>query len=182
MNECKKCGVEIDNHRYHLGYTECVDCSETEKYSAHQVYPHKTGGYIQPVKSETKKHLQNIDRRSSGGGRTAKGIMADKSWDRWLERYHNPLPKKPKPEPKPVVNNYIPFDEANIKVVERFEKLGYDSACELTQSLYTEDKISLISKSKIMNGLADLQMMTSKERKIIKKSLKKSLTRIAFSM
>ena len=33
-----------------------------------------------------------------------------------------------------------------------------------------------------MNGLADLQMMTSKERKIIKKSLKKSLTRIAFSM
>ena len=68
MNECKKCGVEIDSHRYHLGYTECVDCSETEKYSAHQVYPHKTGGYIQPVKSETKKHLQNIDRRSSGGG------------------------------------------------------------------------------------------------------------------
>ena len=96
MNECKKCGVEIDSHRYHLGYTECVDCSETEKYSAHQVYPHKTGGYIQPVKSETKKHLQNIDRRSSGGGRTAKGIMADKSWDRWLERYHNPLPNKPK--------------------------------------------------------------------------------------
>ena len=88
MNECKKCGVEIDNHRYHLGYTECVDCSETEKYSAHQVYPHKTGGYIQPVKSETKKHLQNIDRRSSGGGWTAKGKKkkSDESLHRILGR------------------------------------------------------------------------------------------------
>ena len=117
MNECKKCGVEIDNHRYQLGYTECIDCSETEKYSAHQVYPHKTGGYVQPVKSETKKHLQNIDRRSNNGGRVAKGIVADKSWDRWLERYYNPLPKKPKPKPKPIINNYISFDKAKVKVI-----------------------------------------------------------------
>ena len=26
----KNVGVEIDNHRYQLGYTECIDCSETE--------------------------------------------------------------------------------------------------------------------------------------------------------
>ena len=57
-----------------------------------------------------------------------------------------------------------------------------DTAAKDIVRLYTDDKISLINKSKIMNGLADLQMMTSKERKIIKKSLKKSLTRIAFSM
>ena len=88
-----------------------------------------------------------------------------------------PITEETKTETKPIINSYIPFDEAKIKVVERFEKLGYDSACELTQSLYTDDKISLINKSKIMNGLADLQMMTSKERKIIKKSLKKSLDR-----
>ena len=61
MNKCKKCEVEIDDHRFHLGFTECVDCSETEKYSAHTVFPHKTGGYVQPVKSDTKKHLQNTD-------------------------------------------------------------------------------------------------------------------------
>ena len=40
--ECKKCEKTIDDYRYHLGYTECVECSEVEKYSAHQVYPHKT--------------------------------------------------------------------------------------------------------------------------------------------
>ena len=34
------------------------------------MYPHKTGGYVQPVKSDTKKNLQRMDRRSTGGGRT----------------------------------------------------------------------------------------------------------------
>ena len=64
MNECTSCQKEISDYRYYLGYTECVECSKEEKYSAHQVYPHKTGGFVQPVKSETKKHLQKIDRRS----------------------------------------------------------------------------------------------------------------------
>ena len=48
MNNCKVCDKQIDDQRYHLGYTECVECSDTEKYSAHTVYPHKTGGYVQP--------------------------------------------------------------------------------------------------------------------------------------
>ena len=68
MNNCLKCDNQIDDHRYHLGYTECVECSDTEKYSAHQVYPHKTGGYVQPVSSNKKKHLDSIDRRSRGSG------------------------------------------------------------------------------------------------------------------
>ena len=85
MNNCLKCDNQIDDHRYHLGYTECVECSDTEKYSAHQDYPPKTGGYGQPVSSTKKKHLERIDRRSSSGVRTAKGIMKDKSWDRWLK-------------------------------------------------------------------------------------------------
>ena len=28
-----------------------------------------------------------MDRRSTGSTRTAKGIYADQSWDRWLEKY-----------------------------------------------------------------------------------------------
>ena len=86
MNNCKVCDKEIDDHRYHLGYTECVECSDTEKYSAHQVYPHKTGGYVQPVSSTKKKQLDSIDRRSSSGVKPAKGIMKDNSWDRWLKK------------------------------------------------------------------------------------------------
>ena len=56
--ECKKCNVRIGNQRAHLGYTECLDCSEVEAYSAHTVYPHKTGGYVQPVSKEKSKHLR----------------------------------------------------------------------------------------------------------------------------
>ena len=76
MNKCTKCEIEIDDHRFHLGYTECVDCSETEKYSAHTVYPHKTGGYIQPVEKSQSDNLKRMDRRSTGGNKKAKGIMA----------------------------------------------------------------------------------------------------------
>ena len=160
MNKCTKCEVEIDDHRFHLGYTECVDCSETEKYSAHTVYPHKTGGYIQPIKSDTKKDLQRMDRRSTGGGRKAKGIYADQSWDRWLEQYwHN------KYNPKPKKKRVVKVVKVNRQAYTEYDKYGYQAALDLLQNLYSEDKISLIVKSQLVNELVGLRMMTSKERK-----------------
>ena len=53
--------------------------------------------------------------------------------------------------------------------MRQFNSRGYDAACALTQSLYSEDKISLMHKSQIMNELAGLQMLTSKQRKWMKK-------------
>ena len=104
MNSCTKCESKIDDHRYHLGYTECVDCSDEEKYSAHTVYPHKTGGYVQPVKKSQSDNLKRMDRRSvGGGGKRAKGIMADNSWDRWLKQYEANK-NKPKPQTQEVDN------------------------------------------------------------------------------
>ena len=82
MNECKKCNVRMDDQRIHLGYTECPSCSETEKYSAHVVYPHKTGAFVQPVTKTASNNLKRMDRRSVGGGRVAKGVYVDNSWDR----------------------------------------------------------------------------------------------------
>ena len=55
------------------------------------------------------------------------------------------------------------------KVINEFDSRGYESACQLTQSLYSEDKISLVSKSKIINELSSLKMMTTKQRKFMKK-------------
>ena len=98
MNKCKKCNVQLEDQRAHLGYTECLDCSEVEAYSAHTVYPHKTGGYVQPVSKTTSNNLKRIDRRSVGTTRKGKGIYVDNSWDRWLDKYYenlyNPKPKK----------------------------------------------------------------------------------------
>ena len=166
---CLECKKDLSNERIHLGYTTCLDCSDTEKYSSHTIYPHKTGGYIQPVSSEKSDELKRLDRRSVNSNKKAKGIFSDKSWDRWLKQYNNPAPKKPKFVPKAPVNIYIPYRECIASIMKQFNSRGYDAACELTQSMYREDKISLIDKSRVMNELASLQMMTSKQRKWIKK-------------
>ena len=171
MNKCKKCDVSLSDERIHLGYGTCLDCSETEKYASHTIYPHKTGGYIQPVKKDTADNLKRLDRRS-----VAKGIIADQSWDRWLKQYYdNKDNPKPKPKKRKVVitNTFIPYKDALKKVMNQFDSYGYNSACQLTQSLYTEDKINLQHKSTIINELSSLQMMTSKQRKFVKKLAKK---------
>ena len=169
MNECIKCGVKLGNQRAHLGYTECLDCSTTEKYASHTVYPHKTGGYIQPMSAEQASNMKRLDRRAAGGGtRKAKGIVSDKSWDRWLDEYYNKEEDKPtrtlKPTPVPI---YIPIREAMREVIDKYESRGYEAAYELTQSLYTTDKISLSDKSKITNELTSFEVLTTKQRKFM---------------
>ena len=170
MTDCTICKKDLANERIHLGYSECLECSKVDKYSSHTVYPHKTGGFIQPMSSEQADNMKRLDRRSaSGSARKAKGIVSDKSWDRWLEEYYKPKEDKPKFTPKPTpLPIYIPIREAMKEVIDKYENRGYDSACELTQSLYSNDKISLMDKSKIINELTELQMMSVKQRKFIK--------------
>ena len=50
-------------------------------------------------------------------------------------------------------------------IVENIEKIN---------KLYSQDKISLIQKGKMMDNLTSFQMMTSKEKKFFKKLEKKS--------
>ena len=171
MDKCSVCEIELPNERIHLGYKECLDCSEVDKYSSHTVYPHKTGGYIQPMSVEQSDNLKRLDRRSSGGSaRKAKGIVSDNSWDRWLEEYLNPKEDKPKFTPKPTpLPIYIPIREAMQNVIDKYESRGYEAAYELTQSLYTGDKISLMDKSKITNELTELESMSVKQRKFLKR-------------
>ncbi len=170
MDKCSLCEKDLPNERIHLGYTECLDCSEVDKYSSHTVYPHKTGGFIQPMSSEQADNMKRLDRRSVGGERKAKGIVSDKSWDRWLEEYLKPKEDKPKFTPKPTpLPIYIPIREAMKEVIDKYENRGYEAAYSLTQSLYSHDKISLADKSKITNELTELEMLTIKQRKFLKR-------------
>ena len=170
MDKCSLCEKDLADERIHLGYSECLECSDTEKYSSHTVYPHKTGGYIQPMSVEQADNMKRLDRRSVGGERKAKGIVSDKSWDRWLEEYLKPKEDKPKFTPKPTpLPIYIPIREAMQKVIDKYESRGYEAAYSLTQSLYSHDKISLMDKSKITNELTELASMTIKQRKFLKR-------------
>ena len=53
--------------------------------------------------------------------------------------------------------------------METYEVNGYYVATDKVNELYSEDKISLIQKSKLTNELTTWQMMTSKQRKWHKK-------------
>ena len=133
------------------------------------VYPHKTGGYIQPVSEEQSNHLKKLDRRSTGGGRVAKGIFADNSWDRWLEQYQNNIYNK-RPKIKLSKKFRKKFSHMNNTtlyqlVVKEFIEYGYHQAVDKVNDLYSKDKISLPQKGKMVSNLSSLQMMNSKEKK-----------------
>ena len=121
------------------------------------------------MSSEQADNMKRLDRRSaSGSARKAKGIYSDKSWDRWLEEYLKPKEDKPKFTPKPTpLPIYIPIREAMQEVIGMYKSRGYEAAYELTQSMYSHDKISLMDKSKITNELTELESMTVKQRKFI---------------
>ena len=165
MNNCFKCDKQIGDYRYHLGYTECVECSDTEKYSVHQVYPHKTGGFVQPVSKDTSKNLKRLDRRSTGNTRTAKGIYADNSWDRWLEEYYNPKPKvvPKKYKVKPVYHKTM--NDIQGEIIEYYMNNGYSNTLKHINYLLMNDKISLLTKSQLVNKITSLQEMPKRLRK-----------------
>ena len=169
MNNCKKCDTKLDNHRAYLGYTECLDCSEVEHYSAHTVYPHKTGGFVQPVSKTTSNHLKSIDRRSTGKARVGK---SSGDWDRWLERYYHDL-YNPKPERKVIKEvctiKHMDYNTIYNKSVLYYKDNGYQQTINYLKELYSEDKISISDKSKIINELNGLEMMPSRLRKFAMK-------------
>ena len=168
MRNCKGCGQFIKNARISLGYVECTKCSKVEQYSAHVVYPHKTGGYVQPVTKETKQKLQGLDRRSVKKGKIGK---SSSSWDRWLQQYEDNK-NKPKPVRKlhyTPTHNYLLLSDANNQVMDVYNTLGYSKAVDKINELYSEEKISLMMKSKLNNEIVKWQMMTTKQRKLIRK-------------
>ena len=111
--------------------------------------------------------------RKQGGERRAKGIVADNSWDRWLKDYlskKDSPPSEPKTNPLPTpLPIFIPYQKAIDEALAKSEHRGYEAAAELTQSMYTSDKISLAHKAKIMNELSSLALLTTKQRRWMKK-------------
>ena len=50
-------------------------------------------------------------------------------------------------------------------MVKEFIEHGYHRAVDMVNDLYSEDKISLPQKGRMVTNLSSLQMMTSKEKK-----------------
>ena len=106
----------MPDERVHLGYRECVDCSSVEPYSAHVVYPHKTGAFVQPVSSETKKSLNRLDRRAVKVG----GKMSSSKAREWKD-----VVSQPKPQPKPQQKVFYNHKENKINLMTRTELINF---------------------------------------------------------
>jgi len=172
MYTCSVCNKKLDNHRVHLGYNECIKHSPVEKYSAHIVYPHKTGAFIQPVSSDTSKSLKRIDRRSVSSTRVAKGIYTDDSWDKWLKDYNaGKFKTKPSigPKGKPLKNKSRPYKMVVWTCIDYYMDNGYYPALDYVKELYKNDKITMMTKTRIVNDITNLQQLPTKLRKKVLK-------------
>jgi len=162
MNNCIQCQVKLPDERIHLGYKECVECSSVEPYSAHIVYPHKTGAFVQPVSQETKKNLDRLDRRAVKVG----GKMSAPNIKEWTI-----------PEPKPKVEkkqievkyNHKKFSDVFIICKDIYKQSGYEKTINYLSDMFKKNKINLLTRQNCVNFLTTIHMLNRKQRKIILK-------------
>ena len=113
-----------------------------------------------------------MDRRSTGGGKMAKGIMKDNSWDRWLKQYEESK-NKPKPKRKVVWKTpkvtYLSMGESESMVRKYYDEWGYQPTLDYCKELYLGNKISMVMKNQLTNMITDQQMLPKKLRKWVQK-------------
>ena len=158
-SNCNTCDSVMPDERVHLGYTECVECSSVEPYSAHVVYPHKTGAYVQPVSSETKKSLDRLDRRAVKVG----GKMSAPNVKEWTM----PEPKVIKePTPRRQVHyNHQTFSQCFKGCIDTYINKGYWVTLSHLKKLFKQNKITMTTKNQLVNTLTTIHMMNRKTRK-----------------
>ena len=158
-NNCVKCDTTMPDERVHLGYRECVSCSEVEPYSAHVVYPHKTGAYVQPVSSETKKNLDRLDRRAVKVG----GKMSAPNVKEWTMPEPNVI-KESKPQRK-VYYNHTSSSNSFKQTIDTYKRKGYVVTLNYLKQLFKKNKITMQTKNNLVNTLTTIHMMNRKTRK-----------------
>ena len=156
---CVKCDTKMPDERIHLGFRECVECSSVEPYSAHVVYPHKTGAYVQPVSSSIKKDLDRLDRRAVKVG----GKMSAPNVKEWTMPEPKPI-KEPTPQ-KQVHYNHQTFSECFKGCVDTYINKGYAVTLSHLKKLFKHNKISLITKNELVDYLTTIHLLDRKTRK-----------------
>ena len=159
-NNCVKCDATMPDERVHLGYRECVKCSSVEPYSAHVVYPHKTGAFVQPVSSSVKKDLDRLDRRAVKVGGKMSAPTNLKEWTM-------PEPK-PKVEPRPqqkVYYNQVSFNDSFKQTIDTYKQKGYVVTLNYLKQLFKRNRITMQTKNNLVNTLTTIHMMDRKTRK-----------------
>ena len=144
MDKCSVCEKNLPNERIHLGYTECLDCSEVDKYSSHTVYPHKTGGYIQVVTKEQSDNLNRLDRRGSSA-------KSSKHYKEFVVKEREPVRIRVSRCNK----TYTPYDTALKEVLDYYDEWGYTPTLSYIRQMNSSGDIPLMTRVKIQNVITD---------------------------
>ena len=160
MANCSRCDVKVPKARIDMGYTICVKCSTEQKKMGHVIYPHKTGGYVQVVDSETYQDLNRIDRRGYKG----KG-----------PRQYKDFVVKQKPMEERKSSNggvsrikHLSYDNAFSQVMNYYEDWGYDRTIKYLRELSSSGKIPLRFRVTLQNKVVD-RCMKPTPRALIRK-------------
>ena len=153
------CSNHVPNARTEMGYTICTDCSTEEKVSCHTIYPHKTGGYIQVVSKEQSANLNRLDRRGTGGVKTAKHyktIIKKKSED--LDKTAKVVRYRTSSSDNII---HTPYDKALDMVMSYYDEWGYEPTLKYLRKLNSSGDIPLMTRVKIQDIVTDRYLAPS---------------------
>ena len=160
MSNCSRCSSKVPKARIDMGYTICINCSTEEKKMGHVIYPHKTGGYVQVVDSQTYQDLNRIDRRGykGKGPRQYKNLM---------------VKEKPKEERKSSNSGvsrikHLSYDNAFSKVMRHYDEWGYDRTIKYLKELSSNGNIPLKFRVTLQGKVVD-RCMKPTPRALIRK-------------
>ena len=143
--KCSQCNTDVPQGRIDMGYTICVDCSTEEKVSCHTIYPHKTGGYIQVVSKEDSENLNRLDRRGTGGVKSAK--------------YYKPFVVEEKKERlfknRRCTKVYTDYEQALNMVNDYYEEWGYQPTIKYLRNMNRSGEIPLMTRMKIQDIITE---------------------------
>tara|TARA_R110002012_G_scaffold287570_2_gene479989 strand:+ start:178 stop:672 length:495 start_codon:yes stop_codon:yes gene_type:complete len=145
--ECNLCLANIPKERKSMGYTICVDCSTEEKKMGHVIYPHKTGGYVQVVDSETYQDLNRIDRRGykGKGPRQYKDFVVNQK----------PIEEKKSSNGSICRIKHMSYDTALKDVMDYYNEWGYDRTIKYLRGLSSGGNIPLTIRVKLQDIVTD---------------------------
>jgi hypothetical protein len=123
------------------------------------VYPHKTGAYVQPVSSSIKKDLDRLDRRAVKVG----GKMSAPNIKEWTMPEPKPI-KEPTPQQK-VYYNQVSFNDSFKQCIDTYKQKGYVVTLNYLKQLFKRNRITMMTKNKLVNTLTTIHMMDRTTRK-----------------
>lgn len=148
---CNKCNNSIPEQRVKLGYKQCTQCSDAEKYGFINIINHKTGNTIQVLPRE---HAAEINKKGDRKrfGTVLKGGSKNTNYNPRNIQYGCSVTS---------IGNEALFEEVGKRVMCTFENDGYEFACTQIEKEVDNFNINKFQAAKLKNIIIHLNKLKS---------------------